>query len=171
MTQPKLGLYDISIPMMTRMLGNLDTLLLQAEAHASEQGIDPATIVEAQLAADMFPLRRQVQSAADAAKACLFRLAGDKPPSFADTETTFAELHERIAKTVALLNDADAAHVDAGPETITIPTGKETTRSFTRADYLLGFALPNFFFHVAIAHGILRQCGVPVGKLDYLGGR
>jgi hypothetical protein len=117
----------------------------------------------------MFPLRRQIQSASDAAKSCVARLAGDTPPRYEDTETSFAELHARLAKTIDYLKSADPAHVDAGPETITIPTGKDKTISFTRPDYVLGFAQPNFYFHVAIAHGILRQCGVPVGKLDYLG--
>ncbi len=41
--------------------------------------------------------------------------------------------------------------------------------TFARETYLLGFALPNFFFHLATVHAILRHNGVPLGKLDYLG--
>jgi hypothetical protein len=171
MTDASFSPYEIAVPALIRGLGNLDALLTKAEAHVAEAGLDPATIIEAQLAPDMFPLRRQVQSASDAAKSCVARLAGDKPPSFADTETSFAELHARIAKTLDYIKSVDPAHVAAGPETISFPAGKDRIASFTRLGYLQDFLLPNFFFHVAIAHGILRQCGVPIGKLDYLGAK
>ena len=36
--------------------------------------------------------------------------------------------------------------------------------------YLLGFALPNFYFHVTTAYAILRHNGVELGKPDFLGG-
>ena len=41
--------------------------------------------------------------------------------------------------------------------------------SFTSDEYLLSFALPNFFFHVSMAYAILRHNGVDVGKRDFLG--
>jgi hypothetical protein len=49
---------------------------------------------------------------------------------------------------------------------LTFPTGSMT---FTARDYMLGFALPNFFFHVTTAYALLRHKGVPVGKMDFLG--
>jgi uncharacterized protein len=35
--------------------------------------------------------------------------------------------------------------------------------------FVLQFLLPNFFFHIATAHDILRHNGVKIGKRDYLG--
>ena len=42
--------------------------------------------------------------------------------------------------------------------------------SFNGRDFLFGFALPNFFFHVTTAYAILRHNGVELGKMDFLGG-
>lgn len=39
---------------------------------------------------------------------------------------------------------------------------------FTGMAYLLGFAIPNFFFHITTAYAILRMKGVEIGKMDYL---
>jgi hypothetical protein len=38
------------------------------------------------------------------------------------------------------------------------------------AEYLIQFALPNFYFHLTTAYSILRHNGVEIGKLDYIGG-
>ena len=163
------SIYEASIPMMVRMLQKLAAILDKAVAHAETQGIDPATLLEARLAPDMFNLTRQVQSAADAAKTCAARLAGEPPPSYPDTETTFAELQARIAKTIAYIQDFRPELIDgAESRTITLPLRKQPV-SFRGSDYLTQFALPNFFFHVATAYDVLRQQGVPLGKMDYLG--
>lgn len=163
------SLYRTSIPVFVRAFGNLSAILDKAAAHAEARKIDPSVLVNARLAPDMFPLSRQVQSASDSAKGCAARLAGIDIPRFEDTETTFAELQARIAKTVAFLQGVKPAQLD-GSEDRTI-TLKLRTRevSFTAPDYLLNFALPNFFFHVTTAYGILRHNGVDIGKTDFLG--
>jgi hypothetical protein len=110
-----------------------------------------------------------VQSAADAAKICTARLAGQKPPSDPDTETTFDELQARIAKTLAFIRSVDPALIGSAiGRTIEVPL-RTGNKYFTGRSYLLKFCLPNFFFHVATAYGILRHKGVEIGKLDYLG--
>lgn len=163
------SLYRTSIPVFVRAFGNLSAILDKAAAHAEARKFDPSVLVNARLAPDMFPLSRQVQSASDSAKGCAARLAGIDIPRFEDTETTFAELQARIAKTVAFLQGVKPAQLD-GSEDRTI-TLKLRTRevSFTAPDYLLNFALPNFFFHVTTAYGILRHNGVDIGKTDFLG--
>jgi hypothetical protein len=112
----------------------------------------------------------QIQSASDAAKGCAARLAGIEAPSMPDTETTFPELQQRIARTVAFLQSVDAAKC-AGAEDRTIvlkfPQGE---MKFTGRDYVTGFALPNFLFHVTTAYDILRHKGIAIGKMDFLGG-
>ncbi len=163
-----LSLHEISIALMLPKLRMLSTLLEKAVAHAEAERIDPATLVEARLAPDMYPLSGQIQAASDAAKSCAARVAGQTPPSFPDTEKTFPELQERIAKTIAYLESVGPAQIDGREDaTITVP-GRNGDRTFTGRAYVLTLALPNFFFHVTTAYDLLRQAGVQVGKRDYL---
>ncbi len=163
------SLYDVSIPALVRGLRNLSTLLDKAEAHATDKGIDPATLTAARLFEDMLPLSSQVQLASDSAKGCVARLAGVDVPSFPDVEKSFAELRERIARTIAFAESIDVAKFDgADTRTVTLPM-RGGSRDFTGLDYVSDFVLPNFYFHVTTAYDILRHNGVPIGKLDYLG--
>jgi len=165
------SIYDASIPMMVRMLQNLSSILDKAAAHAEAKGIDPATMLEVRLAPDMFNLTRQVQSAADAAKACAARLSGEAPPSHPDTETTFDELKGRIAKVIAYVEGFTQEQINVGEDrSITIPTRGEPHVFKNGGDYLTQFAIPNFFFHVTTAYGLVRQQGVEIGKMTYLTG-
>ena len=165
------SIYDASIPMMVRMLNNLSFILDKSAAHAAANGIDPAGMIAARLAPDMFNLGRQVQSAADAAKACAARLSGEAPPSHPDTETTFDELKGRIARVIAYVEGFTAEQLNAGGgRSITIPTRGEPHVFASGGDYLTQFAVPNFFFHVTAAYCLVRQLGVDVGKMAYLAG-
>lgn len=117
----------------------------------------------------MFTLARQVQSASDASKLAVARIAGISAPSFPDTETTFEELHARIEKTLDFFKTVDRSQLDGSEARPIIVKTRGHELQFTAERYLLQFALPNFFFHVTTAYGVLRHSGVPVGKLDYLG--
>lgn len=164
-----LSVHECSIGVMTRMLGRLSVLLDKAEAHARAQGIAPATLLEARLAPDMYPLTRQVQIASDTAKGCGARLAGIDVPSYPDDEASFAELRARIEKTLGFLQAIEPqALVGAEERTITVQT-RRTGFTLSGRDYLFRFALPNFLFHVTTAYDILRSQGVPLVKSDYLG--
>ncbi len=164
-----LSLYQASVPVLVRALNNLSAILGKATVHAEAKKIDPSVFINARLSPDMFPLARQIQSASDSAKGCAARLAGVGIPSYADTEATFPELQERIAKTIAFLQSVDAGQIDGGADravTIRLRGGEV---HFTAQSYLLSFALPNFFFHMTTAYAILRHHGVDIGKADYLG--
>lgn len=164
------SLYEASIPGYANMLKNLTALLEKAEAHAKAKGEDPAAFLGQRLAPDMATFTGQIQLATDAAKGGAARLSGQTPPSFPDTETTWAEVKERVAKTIAFVESITPAQVDADPERIIeVPTPNRTLR-FTARDFIFGFSLPNFHFHVVTAYGLLRAAGVPIGKLDYLAG-
>jgi hypothetical protein len=165
-----LTMYEASIPVFIRYLGNLSALLEKAEAHAKELSFDPANFVESRLVADMDPLRSQIQRASDSAKGCGARLAGIDIPSFPDTEKTVSELQERITKTVDFLKSIKPADVDGSADREVILKMRRGPVSFTGRSYLFNFALPNFLFHVTTAYAILRANGVKIGKLDYLGG-
>jgi uncharacterized protein len=163
-----ISLYRASVPSFRRGLEILSTLLEKGRAHAEASGMDPAALIDARLAPDMYTLAGQVQSASDAAKAGTARLAGLPPPSFPDTEKTFDELQARIAKTLDFMASVSADQIDKRPGTVTLKLGG-TERSFSSDAYLLGFVLPNFYFHITTAYDILRSQGVKLGKMDYLG--
>lgn len=165
----QLSMYQASIPVFVRALGNLSAILDKAAANAEARKIDPPVFINARLAPDMFPLSRQVQSASDSAKGCAARLAGIEVPRYEDTETTFPELRARIAKTVTFMQGVKAAQVDGSEDrTITLKLrGREV--NFSGREYLLNFVLPNFFFHATTAYAILRHNGLEIGKTDYLG--
>ena len=163
-------MYDASVPVLIRGLGNLSALLEKGLASAEARKIDPAVLVSARLAPDMHPLKNQVQIASDSAKGAASRLAGVDNPSWPDTETTFPELQARIKQTIDYLQTFKPEQFEGSEtKTVTLPSPGGDMK-FTGQEFLFGFVLPNFFFHVTTAHAILRHNGVPIGKLDYLGG-
>ncbi|SAL17702.1 DUF1993 domain-containing protein [Caballeronia humi] len=164
-----LTMYRASIPAFIRGLEVLSTLLEKAAAFADEKGIAHADIIGARLAPDMLPFAAQIQRASDTSKLSAQRLAGGEAPRFEDNEDSFDALQERIANTIMYLKSIDAKQLD-GSDTRTVTVKfKDAQPSFSGVDYLLGFGLPNFYFHVVTAYDILRHLGVPIGKMDYLG--
>jgi hypothetical protein len=162
-------LYDTAVPVFDAMLKNLSNLLDKAAAHAGAKGYDPAVLLQSRLSPDMFPLLRQVQIAADAAKFGVARLTGVDAPKDADDETTIDHLKARIERTRAFVSGVPREKF-AGQETrrVEVPT-RATTYAFAGQDFLLRWAMPNFYFHVVTAYDILRHNGVEIGKRDYLG--
>jgi hypothetical protein len=164
-----LSMYQASVPVFVHMLANLSKILDKGAAFAESRKIEPSVLINARLAPDMFPLSRQVQIAADMAIRGSARIAGVDIPSNPDTETTFPELQERIAKSIKFVKTLSASQID-GSETkkLTIPVG-DNELVFSGQDYLLNFVLPNIYFHITAAYLILRHNGAELGKLDFLG--
>ncbi len=164
-----LSLYDISVPALIRGLENLSRQIDKAAAYADEQGIDGDGFVQTRLAPDMLNLAGQVQRASDTAKFGGARLSQGQAPSFADEETTLDDLKTRIAKTVDYLRSVPADAVTGGERReIRFNAGLRELH-FTAEDYVRNFLLPNFYFNLTTAYGLLRHKGVPLSKLDYLG--
>ncbi|MBC7479785.1 MAG: DUF1993 domain-containing protein [Pseudorhodobacter sp.] len=158
------------VPSFVHSLTALSNILDKAEAFAEAKKIKPDVIPQLRLIADMLPLWRQICIATDHAKGACARLSGTENPSFDDTETTLAELKERIAKTIAFITTIpDAAFTDAESRTIVVKAGPREL-SFSAPQYYGGYAIPNFYFHMTTAYAILRSNGVEVGKGDFLGG-
>jgi hypothetical protein len=163
------SLYQISIPPMLRQLQALSAMLDKAAAHATEHKFEPSALLQARLYPDMYHFIRQVQAVTDMAKGGAARLADVEVPKMDDTEASFDELKARLAKTIAFLESVKPAQIDGREDVdVLIPVGRETHTMKTLA-YLQGFVLPNLYFHAAMAHGLLRHNGVPVGKRDFLG--
>ena len=165
-----LSLHAIAVPAFVRALKSLSSLLTKAEESATARGFDPAVLLTARLAPDMFPLTRQVQIASDGVKGGAARLAGVEAPAFPDTETTFAELQARIEKTIAWVESLDASQFEGDPDRPLVLKMAGQEFPFTAQSFLFAFVLPNLYFHVSTAYNILRHNGVAVGKRDFLGG-
>jgi uncharacterized protein len=165
----KITMHAASVDVFAPMLSNLAAILDKALALAQAKKIDPAVLLGARLAPDMFPLLRQVQLASDFAKNSTARLAGQDPPRFADEEQTFEDLQARIARTLDFLKTVPASALE-GAETrdIRLPL-RDRTLEMKGLPYLQRFALPNFFFHVTTAYDILRHNGLELGKRDFTG--
>ena len=165
-----LSMYQASAPRFVKSLTQLSAILDKAQAHCEAKKIDPSVLINARLAPDMHPLARQIQMASDSAKGLGARLAGVDVPSFADTETTFAELQQRIAKTVDFLKGLKPEQLEgAADREVTLNLGGQKV-PFKGSTYLTNFAFPNFYFHATTAYAILRHNGVEIGKRDFLGG-
>lgn len=163
------SIYSASIPVFKQILNSLHNILDKAEAHAADKKIDPAALLQFRLFPDMLPFTRQVQIACDFAKGAAARLGGLDVPSYDDKEATFAELKERIQKTLAYIDSVPQDTIE-GSESRAITTGSgEKTKHFTGQTYLFHYALPHFFFHATTAYDILRHNGLDVGKKDYIG--
>jgi uncharacterized protein len=162
-------LHSASVPIFTRMLGNLLVWLDKAEAHATAKKFEPGVFLGTRLAPDMLPFTAQIQIACDAAKFCVARIGGVEAPKFEDKEASFAELRERIRKTIDFVASVPASQIDGKEEqdvTIQRRTGPVTWKAEA---YLKANVLPNFFFHLTTAYALLRHNGVDLGKSDFLG--
>jgi len=145
-------------------------VLAKAEAHAAERKIEPAALLQARLFPDMYTFTRQVQIACDFAKGVSARLAGVEVPAYEDKEQSFEELRARVAETVAFIGTLDASGFEGSEDRgIVTRPGTPRERTFNGQAYLLGYGLPQFFFHVTTAYALLRHNGVEVGKRDYMG--
>jgi hypothetical protein len=164
-------MYQASVPVFQKMLGNLDHVIDKALADAASRKIAEPVLLQARLAPDMLPFTKQVQIMADFAKGTSARLAGVEIPKYEDNEATFADLKARIQKTLDFIATIKPAQVDGSEEkTIQIKAGPRDM-TFRGIDYLLTYAMPNFYFHYVTAYDILRHNGVPVGKGDFIAGK
>jgi uncharacterized protein len=164
------SMYKISVPIFMQFLAGLSAVLDKAAAHAEAKKIDPSVLLNTRLAPDMYPLLRQVRAATDHAISACGRLAGADMPTFPNTEATIPELKDRIAKTIEFLKSLKPAQIDGSEDKeikITFPSG--AVREFTGQSLLLNNSLPNFYFHCTTAYDILRNCGLELGKRDFMG--
>ena len=165
-----LSMHAASAPLFLRSLNNMLAWLDKAEAHAKARNFDPDNFLAARLAPDMFPLSRQIQVATDTAKNCVARLSGTEPPKWADDESTLNELRGRLEKAIDYVQSIVQSDIDGSEaRTVEMPAGPDNTITFTGQDFLTGFSIPNFYFHVSMAYALLRQAGVELGKMDFLG--
>lgn len=163
------SMYEASVPVFNQILNSLAAIIDKAETHANTKNIDPAALLQARLYPDMFPFVRQVQVATDFAKSCSARLAGVEVPRYEETENSFAELRERITRTLAFINSLPKDAIEASAQRDIVSGSGAKIREFKGQDYLVHYAMPHFYFHCSTAYGLLRHNGVEIGKKDFVG--
>ncbi len=159
-----ISIHQASVPAFVSMLTNIRNWLDKAAAQKPE-----AELIEARLAPDMHALARQIQMVSDGAKGAVARLSDGEPAAMPDTETSFAELKARCDQTIAYVQSVDPAALEAGAAreiVLTFPNGGGM--KCDGVTYLLGFVLPNFYFHASMVYAIMRAQGIEIGKFDYL---
>lgn len=165
-----ISMHAASAPAFAKMLGNMVHWLEAAKAHAEARKFDSVNYLGLRLAPDMLPLSKQIQITSDTAKGCIARLAGQTPPSYEDNEASIDELIARLSRTRDYVLSVAAADVDGSEaRVIEIPRRGAEPITFDGENYLRHFALPNFYFHASMTYALLRNAGVPLGKMDYLG--
>jgi uncharacterized protein len=166
-----ISLYSASVPVFTRMLSNLSHFLDKAEANATLRKFDTAVLAADRLAPDMLNFCYQVRIACDAAKLTFARVGGLEAPKFEDNETTFAQLKERIANTLAFIATVKPEDMNGKEDKVVTFKAGPVERTLSGEDYVKHWATPNVYFHVTTAYNILRHNGVDLGKLDFLLGK
>ncbi len=164
-----ISMYQASVPVFQRQLTALSNILGKAEAYVEARKIDPNALLLDRLCADMFTLTRQVQITCDQAKGGVARLAGVEVPTWEDKETTFADLKARISKTLDYIAGFSPEQIDGSEEREIVLQMRAGAMTFKGQAFLLGFSMPNFYFHMTTAYAILRHNGVDIGKRDFLG--
>ena len=164
-----ISMYQASVPVFVRMLTNLNVILSKGAAHAQAKKIDESVLLNARLSPDMFPLTRQVHIATDFARGTGARLAGLEMQVYEDNEKTFAELMARVERTLEYLQSLKPAQIDGSEAREIVRPIRGELKKFTGINYLLQFAMPNFYFHATTTNAILRHNGIEVGKGDFIG--
>jgi hypothetical protein len=166
-----LSMYQASAPVFLKNLTAMAKILTKAKEHVEAKKIDEQAFIQARLFPDMLAFPKQIQIAADAAKFAVARLAGVDAPSFEDNETTFDQLLDRVNKTIAFIETINPEQIDGSEDKDINLVRAGNPVTFKGQPYLLEQTYPNFYFHLTVAYALLRQGGVEIGKLDFLGMR
>ncbi|OJD17672.1 hypothetical protein AJ78_02263 [Emergomyces pasteurianus Ep9510] len=163
-----LSTYDASVGLLVSGLGSLQSILAKAEEHAKSKEINPDDYVQLKLYEDMKALDFQVHSAVDTSTKCAARLLGIEPLEW-KSETTFAGLQKQVADGLAYLKKVAPDAVEGKEtKTITMGIGPGKSKDLPAKNYISGYSIPNFFFHLQTAYALLRHNGVPLNKGTYI---
>ena len=164
-----ISMYQVSVPVFLRNLTALNNVLDKAAAFAEAKKFDQTVLLQTRIYPDMFPLNVQVGQVTTHAARGVAQLAGLTQPDFGVPGTTIAELKDRVSKTIDFVKSATAAQIDGTEEKEIVLKFGTREMKFRGQDFLIGFTLPNFFFHYSTAYNILRSIGLEVGKRDFMG--
>ena len=163
------SVYDITVPVMIHGLNVMDDYLDHAQALELTEGFEPGRILGERLAPDMLTFGEQFSVSCNKVDAHVARLMQHDAPAPRNTPMMYPVLKERLLETRASLQNVQPDEI-AGAQSHTYELTQPIVRGwFGGDDYIRHLVLPDFFFHISIAHAILRQLGAKIGKRDYLG--
>jgi hypothetical protein len=160
-----LSMYAASVPVFVQFLTALSKVIDKADAHAKAQKIEESFLVQMRLYPDMYSFVMQVQQCCSHAVRICDLLAGKPPLDLRKKEKNFADLQASIAATIDYLNAFAPAQFDGTDEKVFDFGGRKLPGRIL----LVHRVLPHFYFHCTTAYDILRHCGVPLNKHDFLG--
>jgi hypothetical protein len=164
------SLYSATVPGYQQVLPALLGMITKAEDYCSAHGLAPAELIGAQLAPDMWDFAKQIRAVVLQSGTALHgAIAGELAPEFPEPPADFAGLRAMIADAIAQVDAVTPEQLDALSGRDTILRFGPRQMDFTAEDFLLSFAMPNFYFHASAAYAILRMKGVPLSKGDFLG--
>ena len=164
-------LYDATVGHFLQQLGAMEHFLGVGAKHCEANNFDVERHVEARLREDMLPLRYQVEASIGHSLGALEGVKGGEflPPK-GTRDANYANLRTQVATAISKLKDWRPEDVDAlAARDVVFNLGPDRKMPFTGQDFLLTFSVPNFYFHVTTAYGILRAIGVPLGKKEFIG--
>ena len=164
-----ISMYSASVPALRRGLSALKGVLVKGKAFAAERGVEEAVLTNSRLFPDMLPFRAQVYIATDVAKFAAARLGELTAPSFEDNQESFDDLIARVDSTLEFLEGVKPEQLNGTEEKEVVMKRRKEEIKLTGLFYLTAHVLPNFYFHLSTAYGLLRQNGVSLDKIDYLG--
>ncbi|CAN7753929.1 DUF1993 domain-containing protein [Rhizobium sp. LjRoot258] len=163
------SVFDTIIPGMTHGFVVLDSYLDHGKALEEEKGLQPGEVLRARLAPDMLTLGEQFSVVANKAERHVSFLIGQDPPTPPDVVQTYDALKARVTGVRSMLLSITPEQLSGAESRTYLLTPPIVRGWFGGADYIFYLVIPDFYFHVATAHNILRHLGAPVGKRDYLG--
>ena len=162
-------IHELAIDTFVHMLGTLTHVLDKAAEHAVARKFELSALSGARLAPDMFPLSTQIYLACHHAKDGPARLMGQEPPALERIQESFEQSGARIKATAEHLRGIPRTAFDGAEQRkITITVNPERIFEMTGWQFIRDWTLPHFYFHVVTAYDILRDCGVELGKRDYM---
>jgi len=164
-----ISMYKVSVPIFVQFLSAQSGVIDRVVAHIEAKQLDPNYYLNLRFFVDMYPYARQVQQASTHAARCVSALAGVSMPDMPNTETTFAELKARLAKTIDFCKSFKPEQIDGTEDKDIVLKFGTNERKFTGQTLLLNFILPNFYFHCATAYDLLRHAGLELAKRDFMG--
>ena len=163
-----MSLYDITIPQMIRVLGQVPGWLDKATAYAEKKKFDPDVLLSARLAPDQWSLAQQILAITIGPQRLGAFVRGVEPPKVDAADTTIAGVRARLDAAISILRSFKPEEFK-GMEDRMIPLPFMPGKGMKAMDFVIQFAMPNFYFHVVTTYAILRHNGVDVGKLDFIG--
>jgi uncharacterized protein len=163
------SVYDITVPVMVHGLDVMDDYLGHAHSLECTSGREAGSILRERLAFDMLSFGEQFSVSCNKVEAHLAKLMRRNAPGPCNTPMTYSALKGRLLETRSFLQKVqpdDVAVAQSHTYELTPPIVRGW---FGGDDYIRHLVLPDFFFHISMAHAILRHLGAKIGKRNYLG--